>query len=561
MYAVQANHKPPSAASRLRHTESPLDTLVRQTSVRREHVPRQDPRSVVDSGHPLRPEPSKTPRPHPHIDTRILVQADAHHSPLLHGHFARDSYATASSKDYNSFLATSSARSSTEYRYDDAESVYSVVPPVNNVRVPWHAVSDHDSMFFPTPPIDSASAGVDLKPSSRVDGGLNQPVPTVVVSWADNDERENCLHRGRTPVMASGTPNFSRPGRPVIPPSGDEKRRVLERNIRRMREPSPSFDNNSPSPEPDPSHMHAQGRSPPLPRGTTSSGQSPMSTSSRSSSRSPSPFVTAPTAMVGNPPSSDLNGPAQNLTPPKVIFTPNAISLPRTPPPRSLSPAASLYSSYSFYPIEGPPLLSASNSPAPAPAGQHIQVDPQNTQTPAPIYNVSSQEPRTPQEYLQLGIQYHEANKLEDSALCFEKSANEKGGCGIGMLMWGLTLRHGWGCPKDEKRGFKWLRRAAESAVEDLENARIGTSLDPEAIQTELVLSIYEVGQCFFQGWGVPKDQKMAVSYYQVAARLGDADAQSDLAFCLANGKGCKKDRKEAAKWYRAAVGYHYPIL
>ena len=49
--------------------------------------------------------------------------------------------------------------------------------------------------------------------------------------------------------------------------------------------------------------------------------------------------------------------------------------------------------------------------------------------------------------------------------------------------MWGLTLRHGWGCPKDEKRGFKWLRRAAENAVDDLENARIGGSLDPQAIQ------------------------------------------------------------------------------
>ena len=32
-----------------------------------------------------------------------------------------------------------------------------------------------------------------------------------------------------------------------------------------------------------------------------------------------------------------------------------------------------------------------------------------------------------------------------------------------------------------------------------------------DCIQTELVLAIYEVGQCFFQGWGVAKDQKMAV--------------------------------------------------
>jgi TPR repeat protein len=77
------------------------------------------------------------------------------------------------------------------------------------------------------------------------------------------------------------------------------------------------------------------------------------------------------------------------------------------------------------------------------------------------------------------------------------------------MLMWGLTLRHGWGCPKDETLGFSWLRRAAEAAVGDLERARAG--LDLSAVRGELVLAIYEVGQCFFQGWGVKKDQKMAV--------------------------------------------------
>ncbi len=43
-------------------------------------------------------------------------------------------------------------------------------------------------------------------------------------------------------------------------------------------------------------------------------------------------------------------------------------------------------------------------------------------------------------------------------------------------------------------------------------------------------------------------------NYFRLAARLGDPDAQQDLAFCLANGKGCKKDKKEAAKWYRDAV-------
>lgn len=138
--------------------------------------------------------------------------------------------------------------------------------------------------------------------------------------------------------------------------------------------------------------------------------------------------------------------------------------------------------------------------------------------------------------------------------------------------MWGLTLRHGWGVTKSEPQGFKWLKKAAEIAVGDLESARGG--MDAKGVKDELVLAIYEVGQSFFRGWGIEKDKKMGVvrpsycnipcdmllikltlqSYFRVAARLGDPDAQQELAFCLANGKGCKKDRKEAAKWYRAAV-------
>jgi len=49
-------------------------------------------------------------------------------------------------------------------------------------------------------------------------------------------------------------------------------------------------------------------------------------------------------------------------------------------------------------------------------------------------------------------------------------------------------------------------------------------------------------------------DTYRSQSYFQVAARLGDPDAQQSLAFCLTHGKGCKRDRKEAARWYRAAV-------
>ncbi|KAF8824042.1 hypothetical protein HHX47_DHR9000438 [Lentinula edodes] len=211
------------------------------------------------------------------------------------------------------------------------------------------------------------------------------------------------------------------------------------------------------------------------------------------------------------------------------------------------------------------------NSASPSPNGSKFKFDSPSRGFGSPTSQTNSNTPPPPMvvvdppdeakskadHYLQLGIKHHEANRLQESAICFEKSAKEGGGCGVGMLMWGLTLRHGWGCKKDEKGGFVWVRRAAEGAVADLERARLsggtGDLAERGVVKAELVLAIYEVGQCFFHGWGVVKDQKMGVSYYRVAARLGDADAQNDLGFCLANGKGCKKDRKEAAKWYRAA--------
>lgn len=83
---------------------------------------------------------------------------------------------------------------------------------------------------------------------------------------------------------------------------------------------------------------------------------------------------------------------------------------------------------------------------------------------------------RTAQEYLQLGVKYYDADRLEESATCFEKSATEDKGCCLGMVMWGLSLRHGWGCEKDTAEGFKWLKEAAESAVTDLESNKTSGS-------------------------------------------------------------------------------------
>jgi hypothetical protein len=37
------------------------------------------------------------------------------------------------------------------------------------------------------------------------------------------------------------------------------------------------------------------------------------------------------------------------------------------------------------------------------------------------------------------------------------------------MLLWGLSLRHGWGCHANPTLAFSFLQKAAESVVEDLD--------------------------------------------------------------------------------------------
>ena len=63
------------------------------------------------------------------------------------------------------------------------------------------------------------------------------------------------------------------------------------------------------------------------------------------------------------------------------------------------------------------------------------------------------------------------------------------------------------------------------------------------AAKGELVLAIYELGNCFRHGWGVNKDPLAARSYYETAANLGDVDSMNEVAWCYEHGFGGKKDK------------------
>ncbi|KAF8455638.1 hypothetical protein BGX38DRAFT_1081136, partial [Terfezia claveryi] len=116
-----------------------------------------------------------------------------------------------------------------------------------------------------------------------------------------------------------------------------------------------------------------------------------------------------------------------------------------------------------------------------------------------------------------------------------------------------LTHRHGWGCQTDEGKAAEYLRRAASNAADvEQEALRAGMSKGGSA-KGELILAIYELANCYRQGWGVPKDLAAAFQYYLTAANLGDTDAMNEVALCYLEGYGTKKDKFEAARYYRLA--------
>jgi TPR repeat protein len=63
------------------------------------------------------------------------------------------------------------------------------------------------------------------------------------------------------------------------------------------------------------------------------------------------------------------------------------------------------------------------------------------------------------------------------------------------------------------------------------------------AAKGELVLAIFELGNCYRNGWGVKKDPVAARQYFETAANLGDTDAMNEVAWCYLEGFGGKKDK------------------
>lgn len=65
----------------------------------------------------------------------------------------------------------------------------------------------------------------------------------------------------------------------------------------------------------------------------------------------------------------------------------------------------------------------------------------------------------------------------------------------------------------------------------------------------------YDLGNCYFYGFGINKDYKEAVKWLRKAAEQGYAPAQNDLGHCYHVGAGVQRNHSEAVRWWNKAAG------
>ena len=158
-------------------------------------------------------------------------------------------------------------------------------------------------------------------------------------------------------------------------------------------------------------------------------------------------------------------------------------------------------------------------------------------------------------EHIDVAIQLHQVNELGKSFHHFRLAA--KTDHPLGMLFYGLSLRHGWGCLKNQEQGIQWIERAADATrgelLTQLENCDPSFLLNNES-KALLALAMFELGNSYSQGWGTKVDKKSALKAYETAASWGDAYAMQEAGNCYEKGFGGKKDRRKAAHYYRLAA-------
>ncbi len=110
-----------------------------------------------------------------------------------------------------------------------------------------------------------------------------------------------------------------------------------------------------------------------------------------------------------------------------------------------------------------------------------------------------------------------------------------------GMFVVGGMYMQGHGTLVDQKEAFRWLYKAALNGRSSKESQRI-------------------IGQSFLSGNNIPQNYKEGLRWYDLAARAGDSEAQSELAYIYFTGRFVERDYDKAKHWFETAARKGYPL-
>lgn len=199
-------------------------------------------------------------------------------------------------------------------------------------------------------------------------------------------------------------------------------------------------------------------------------------------------------------------------------------------------------------------------------------------------------------DILQTAIQHHESNDLFEAFKLYLTLATN--GNTFGLLLTGISLRHGWGVDESLNLAVKCLEAAVLNAAKDLikviesfdaQSPQYHTYFDQisaldkilpykfntirhessefpqlssrrQEAQYELAISLFELGQCYRFGWGMHKSNSAAALLYRLSADLGDYEAQMLISNIYTTGRGLSSiDRFMSAAYLRMASVQEHP--
>ncbi|KAL3963904.1 hypothetical protein ACCO45_000908 [Purpureocillium lilacinum] len=143
---------------------------------------------------------------------------------------------------------------------------------------------------------------------------------------------------------------------------------------------------------------------------------------------------------------------------------------------------------------------------------------------------------------IQEAIQLHEAGHLEKSTVLFARLADPQGANNpLSQVLYGLALRHGWGCEPDPEGAVRYLSAAASNSAA-VEQMALQAGLKKEARPRGVGPGHIRAGQLFPSRMGHTQGSDSGET-----ANLGDTDAMNEVAWCYLEGFGCKKDKVRPA--------------